>query len=150
MREFTKSLASAGLAGALFSAKQVANVITKPPRSGESDQATASLNAMAQAAADQCGGSLRETFHALDQMQRQAIDTGFRFIKLDALSSRGSADALSAFAQETTQQFKQWMGGCCECGGASCNCECDCQQESSEAGPWRSQGTSPRQTPPSS
>lgn len=115
MKEFTKSVASAGLAGLLFGARQVTNVVTQPPRNGDSDKATESFNAVAQAAADQCGDSLRETYHALDRIQREAIDTGFRFVSLDAFNSRGARESLSGFAQQTTEQVRNWLGECNAC-----------------------------------
>jgi hypothetical protein len=116
MKEFTKSVTSAGLASLLFGARQLTNVVTQPPRDGDSDKATESFNAMAQAAADQCGDSLRETFHALDRIQREAIDTGFRFLSLDAFSSHGAAESFSGIARQTTDQFRRWMGDRGDCG----------------------------------
>jgi hypothetical protein len=116
MKEFTKSVASAGLASLLFGARQITNVVTQPPRNGDSDKATESFNAMAQAAADQCGDSLRETFHALDRIQREVIDTGFRFLSLDAFNSHGATESLSGIARQTTEQFRRWMGDRGECG----------------------------------
>ena len=142
MREFTKSIASAGIAGALFGARQLANVLTQPPRNGETDRATEAFNSIAQAAADQCGDSLRETFHALDRIQREFIDTGFRFVSLDAFSSNGATDALSGIAKHTTDQFRNWMGGSCGCSNADCAGQCECAQETTEQeGPWSSQAS---------
>lgn len=116
MKEFTKSVASSGLAGLLFGARQVTNIATQPPRNGDSDRATEAFNAVAQAAADQCGDSLRETYHALDRIQRSAIDTGFRFASFDAFNSHGANESLSGFAQQTTEQFRRWFGDCKSCG----------------------------------
>jgi hypothetical protein len=139
MKEFSKSVASVGLAGALFGARQLANVVTQPPRNGESDKATEAFNSIAQAAADQCGDSLRETFHALDRIQREFIDTGFRFVSLDAFNSHGATDSLSGIAKQTTDQFRKWMGGGCGCGNADCSGDCGCAKSGAEQdGPWSS------------
>lgn len=148
MKEFSKSVTSAGIAGMLFGARQMANVMTQPPRNGESDRATEAFNAVAQAAADQCGDSLRETFHALDRIQREAFDTSFRFISLDAFNSYGANDSLSGFAKQITEQVSGWMGGGRRSGGANCagcggcgntNCE-GCREEpaADSASPWSS------------
>jgi hypothetical protein len=142
MKEFSKSVASAGLAGVLFGARQLTNVLTQPPRNGESDKATEAFNAIAQAAADQCG-SLRETFHAVDRIQRAAIDTGFRFVSFDAFGSHGTPESMSTFAQQTTDQFRKWMGGGCGCGNSDCGGDCGCgggNEESNASSPWRSSG----------
>ncbi|MEQ1825202.1 MAG: hypothetical protein ABL921_04625 [Pirellula sp.] len=116
MKEFTKSVASAGIASLLLGAKQLSNVVTQPPRTGESDKATEAFNVMAQAAAGQCGDSIRESFHAIDRIQREAIDAGFRFLSLDAFNSRGFNDSISGLAQQTTDQFQRWMGRPTDCG----------------------------------
>lgn len=116
MKEFAKSIASAGMASLLFGARQLTNVVTNPPRSGESDKATEAFNLMAQAAAGQCGDSMRESFHAMDRIQREAIDTGFRFLSLDAFNSHGVNDSISGFARQTTEQFQSWMGDRADCG----------------------------------
>ena len=138
MRDFTKSMVSAGMAGAFFGAKQLTNVVSKPPRTGESDNATESFNAMAQAAIAQCDGPLRETFHAMDRIQREAIDTGWRFIRLDAFNSNGAADSFAAFAQEATSRVRGWMaGGDCGCQRNQCNGDCGPQAQPSDNGTWR-------------
>ncbi len=140
MKEFSKSITSAGLAGVLFGARQLANVVTQPPRNGESDKATEAFNSIAQAAADQCGDSLRETFHALDRMQREVIDTGFRFVSLDAFNSYGATESFSGLAKQTTDQFRKWMGGQCGCGSVTCAGDCGCAGEpSKQDSPWSSE-----------
>lgn len=116
MKEFTKSVASAGIASLLFGARQISNIVTNPPRSGESDKASDAFNVMAQAAAGQCGDSMRESFHAIDRIQREAIDTGFRFLSLDAFNSHGVTESISGFARQTTDQFQRWMGDRKDCG----------------------------------
>lgn len=140
MKEFSKSIASAGLASALFGARQLANIVTQPPRSGESDKATEAFNSIAQAAAEQCGDSLRETFHALDKIQREALDTGFRFLSLDAFNSYGATDSFSGFAKQTTDQFRKWMGSGCGCGNAYCRGDCGCANTAGgQDRPWNPQ-----------
>lgn len=141
MKEFSKSVASAGIAGVLFGARQFANVVTHPPRNGESDKATEAFNAIAQAAADQCGDSLRETFHALDRIQREAFDTGFRFVSLDAFNSYGATDSMSGFAKQATDQFTKWIGGKgCRCGCSDCAGQCGgTEKDADPASPWSSQ-----------
>jgi hypothetical protein len=139
MREFSKSVASAGLAGVLFGARQMTNVLTQPPRNGESDPATEGLNAIAQAAADQLG-SLRETYHAANRIQQSAIDTGWRFVSFDAFNSYGTPESMSSFAKQTTDQLRKWMGTDCGCGSSQCKGDCGCQggqRESDPASPWR-------------
>jgi len=140
MKEFSKSVASAGIAGMLFGARQFANVVAQPPRNGESDRATEAFNAIAQAAADQCGDSLRETFHALDRIQREAFDTGFRFVSLDAFNSYGATDSMSGFAKQARDQFSKWMGGRkCRCGSSDCTGGCGCAEPQADpASPWSS------------
>ncbi len=116
MKEFAKSIASAGMASLLFGARQLTNVVTKPPRNGESDKATEAFNLMAQAAAGQCGDSMRESFHMMDRIQREAIETGFRFLSLEAFNSHGVNDSISGFARQTAEQFQSWMGDRADCG----------------------------------
>jgi hypothetical protein len=111
MKDFTKSVASAGLASLLLSARQMANLATQLRRDGDTHRATESFNVMAQAAADQCGDSLRETYYVLDRIQRAAIDTGFRFLSLDAFNSHGATESLAGMAQQTTEQVRRWMSG---------------------------------------
>lgn len=118
MKEFSKSIASAGIASLLFGVRQLSNVAMTPPRSGESDKATEAFNVLAQAAAGQCGDSMRETFHAMDRIQREAIETGFRFLSLDAFNSHGVNESVSGFARQTTDQFRRWMGD-----RTDCNCD---------------------------
>ena len=110
---------------------------------GRAGAAAAGLGAVlvvpevAQAAAAQCDGPLRETFHALDRIQREAIDTGWRFVKLEAFNSNGTADSFSAFAQEASQRVRDWMGGACGCEGTDCQGGCCATQQTPESGPWR-------------
>ena len=136
MKEFSKSIASAGLAGALFGARQLANVITQPPRNGESDKATEAFNSIAQAAADQCGDSLRETFHAVDRMQRAVIDTGFRFVSLDAFNSYGATESFSGSRRNATRSTVFFNAS------ASCICWVCCStsrsaRQSDSTATWR-------------
>lgn len=123
MREFTKSVASASLASALFAARQMANVVTPAPRNGTSGQTTESFNAVAHAVAGQCGDSLREAYHALDRVQRAAVDTGFRFLSLDALGGRGASESVSGFAKQTSEQFQSWLNS---------RNDCSCRQADTE------------------
>ena len=116
MKEFTKSVTSAGIASMLFGVRQLSNIVTTPPRNGSVDPATEAFNVMAQAAAGQCGDSMRETFHAIDRIQREAIETGFRFVSLDAFNSHGVNETMSGFARQTTEQFHKWMGKRGDCG----------------------------------
>lgn len=110
MREFAKSLTSAGIAMSLFAARQVANVITQPPRSGESDRATQAFNAVAQAAVDQCSESLRETYHAADKIQREAVHAAFRVLSLDAFTSYGAAESISGIARQVLDAGRSMLG----------------------------------------
>ncbi len=110
MRDFSKSVASASLAMSLFGARQMYNVVTQPPRSGESDRATEAFNAMAQAATDQCSEALRETYHAADKIQREAVNAGFRVLSLDAFSSYGATEALSGMVRQAAEQLQRWVG----------------------------------------
>jgi hypothetical protein len=140
MKEFTKSVASIGLAGALFSARQISNVVIQPPRSSDSDKATDSFNSVAQAVADRCGDSLRETYHAVDRIQRESIEAAFRFLSLEAFTSHGAGESFSGIASQVSSQFRAWMSDRGDCG-------CDDIETSGETSRRRQPGQSERGFP---
>jgi len=139
MRELTKSIMSASIAGALFGARQLTNVATQPPRNGEPDAASEAFNTIAQAAADQ--SKMADTFHAVDRIQRQFVDTGFRFLSFDALRSTTATESASAFAEQASNQFRQWVGGC-GCGNQDCDGSCEHPTHEPE-NPWHTDGIHP-------
>ena len=115
MREFTKSLLSAGISTAVFSARQAGVVLTRPPSSEGPHPATDAFNAIAQSAADQCGNGLRETINTIDKIQRNAIDSVFRSVSLDNMNQGQNAEsAVNVFGQAASQ-MQTWFNEGCGC-----------------------------------
>lgn len=117
MREFTKSAVSAGLAGSLFGVRQVVNAFT-PATPGEPNRATEAFNSVAHAMADQCGDSLRETFHSADKMQRELVDLSTRFLSPGETPAGEATGSWSGMVNQATEQIGQLFSsvtsnGCC-------------------------------------
>lgn len=133
MLEFTKSTMSTGLALSLFGMQQIMNVF-RGPRPGAGRPVSESLDSVAQSVVDQCGDSLRETFHTTDKIQRGMVDLTFRILSLNgARSPNGSAT--TGAAQQAADLFRRWVGGA---PGGDCGCG---SGESSATGgdsSWRS------------
>lgn len=121
MREFTKSAVSAGLAGSLFGVRQVVNAFA-PAAQGEPNKATEAFNAVAHAMADQCGESLRETFHSVDKLQRELVDRSTRLLSPGQAPPDGTAGSWTGMVSQATEQMGQWFSsvtaGGCGCGSS--------------------------------
>lgn len=115
MREFTKSILSAGISTAVFSARQAGVILTRPPSSDGPHPATDAFNAIAQAAADQCGNGLRESINTMDKMQRQGVDSIFQSVALDSINRNGQAETTANFFGQATQQMQNWFNEGCGC-----------------------------------
>ena len=78
MREFVKSSFSLGIALSLLAVKQTRNLFGSD--GNERGLAPRSLDAISSTTVDQLGGTLRNTFSALDNLQRGLVEIGFAFI----------------------------------------------------------------------
>ena len=115
MKEFTKSLLSAGISTAVFSARQAGVILTRPPSSEGPHPATDAFNALAQSAADQCGNGLRETINTMDKIQRNAIDSVFRNVSLDNMNQSNNAEAAANVFGQAANQMQSWFNEGCGC-----------------------------------
>ena len=115
MKEFTKSILSAGIATAVFSARQAGVLLTRPPSNEGPHPATDAFNAIAQSAADQCGNGLRETINTMDRVQRNAIDSVFRSASLDNMNQGQKAEAAANVFGQAASQMQSWFNEGCGC-----------------------------------
>jgi hypothetical protein len=79
MREFVKSSFSLGIALSLFALKQTENLFATED-SGRKSEGTNAIESVRNAAVDQLGGTLRNTFSALDNVQRGLVEIGYAFL----------------------------------------------------------------------
>src|SRR5262245_41807636 len=75
MKEFTKSLFSYSLAMALFGLKEFDNMMS--PSTGHKPPAIKSLDTVTSATVAQFGETLKDTFRAVDSLQRGAVELMF-------------------------------------------------------------------------
>ena len=80
MREFVKSSLSLGIGLSLLTLKQTENLFRASNGDGRGASAR-SLDAVNKAAVEQLGGTLRNTFSALDNVQRGLVEIGFAFMR---------------------------------------------------------------------
>ena len=91
MREFIKSLIRFSWAMPLFGAKQAANLLEPKDPQQPKDKASAALDSVAQAAAEQLGDTGRSVLEAVDKAQSGVVDAVF-----DTLSGGGPASGAGA------------------------------------------------------
>jgi hypothetical protein len=75
MKEFTKSLFSYSLAMAFFGLKELDNMMS--PSTGPKPPAIKSLDAVTSATVAQLGETLKDSFRAVDSLQRGAVELMF-------------------------------------------------------------------------
>jgi hypothetical protein len=69
-------------------------------------------------------------YHALDRIQREGIEVGFRYLSLEAFTSHGAPESLSGLAQQFSHQFRDWMRD-------RQNCGCDEMSTAPETTEWK-------------
>ena len=77
MREFTKSMFSFSWAMSLFGLQQLGNMLTRPDSTRPRPKAAEAFDCVTQAAEDQLGNILKETFKTGDRFQRAMVDMMF-------------------------------------------------------------------------
>jgi hypothetical protein len=138
MREFTKSTMSTGLAMSLFGIQQLMSLV-RSARPGTARRTSNSFDAVAQSMVDQCGDSLRETFHTTDKIQRGLVDLTFRMLSLNAARSPNGTSSTVGPMQQATDAFRRWTGGL---PGSGCGCGCGASEDSAAQpeGSWGAAG----------
>ncbi len=86
MRELTKSMLGFSWAMSLFPLRQMWNLTVPQDMSRPFARATDEMNAVARAAGDQLGSTLKGAYEAGDRMQRSMVDMMFGFFSAEALN----------------------------------------------------------------
>jgi hypothetical protein len=99
MKELTKSVFSYSLAMTFFWFKQVDNLLSSTPPGEAKAPAIKSIDSLTSATAAQFGGTLKDAFHAADNLQRGLVELAFDVMFPLAgsfLNSRDSRDLAGA------------------------------------------------------
>src|SRR5260370_19381373 len=108
MKEFTKSVFSYSLAVTFFCFKQVDNLLRSTPPGEPKAPAIKSLDSLTSATTAQLGGTLKDAFHAADNLQRGLGELAFDVMFPLADSVLNSRDSSGLAGAPSTAAPPSW------------------------------------------